>query len=153
MDHANPAIRLLDENGQERTLIGAGFLTIHGDKGRQVTLLDNTLQFEASEGLVAARLDSSSGRGSLLLFSYDPPQIVQSIALDSSAPVVELIDHKGFQADLGRSQLVTPKTGDSKTSSAATLVLSANDRKIIWRSPGSRPLIPRLPRHRFARPL
>jgi hypothetical protein len=135
MDHTNPAIRLLDENGKARTVIGAGVLMIHGQQGRQATLLDDTLQFESSNGAVAARLGSSSGSGHLLLFSHDPPQIVQSIALDSSGPVVELIDSKGFQADIGSSKLLRPKTGDSETTSAATIVLSANDRRIIWRSP------------------
>jgi hypothetical protein len=68
MDHDNPAIRLLDENGKARTVIGAGVLMIHAEQGRQATLLDDNLQFESSNGAVA-RLGSWSGSGDIFCCS------------------------------------------------------------------------------------
>jgi hypothetical protein len=134
MDHDNPTIRLFDENGKVRTMIGAGDLSIQGDKGTNAMLLDGTLQFNNENGMVA-RLGALADSGLLWLVGKDKSDEQQTVLLDSSEPNLQISDSRAFTATLGRSDLVTPKTGEAETTSAASLVLSASDKKIIWRSP------------------
>jgi hypothetical protein len=129
-----PVIRLLDENGKERTTIGAGVLNISGDKGTRAVLLDGQLQFTSSDG-VTARLDGELGRESLWLFGHDGESIAGNILLDAKSGAVEVSDANGFSAEIGSNELVTTKTGKRSTTSAASLVLSGKDGKVLWSAP------------------
>ena len=122
----NPVIRLFDERGKELTTIGAGVLTISGEKG-QATLLSDQLQMGVTALDSIARLEAD---GSLLLLGKHG-----TVLMDSGKPVLEVTDDNGFRADLGSNDLVTPTTGSQATTSAATLMLSTKDGKIIWSSP------------------
>lgn len=122
----NPVIRLFDERGKELTTIGAGVLTISGEKG-QATLLSDRLQMGVTALDSIARLEAD---GSLLLLGKHG-----TVLMDSGKPVLEVTDDNGFRADLGSNDLVTPTTGSQATTSAATLMLSTKDGKIIWSSP------------------
>ena len=47
----------------------------------------------------------------------------------------EVSDDQGFQAVVGTVDLVTPTTGETHKTSAASLVLFAKDKTAIWRAP------------------
>jgi hypothetical protein len=51
------------------------------------------------------------------------------------APRIGLTDADGFETRIGSADLVTPRTGDTHTTSAASLVLSDKNDKILWRAP------------------
>ncbi len=128
-----PVVRLLDEGGKERTTIGAGVLNISGEDGTRAVFLDDTLQLTNKSGGVTARLSGGDvGGGSLSLFGQETGG---SIVLNADMPDVELVDAKGFRSNLGSSELVTPHTGARTSTSAASLVLSGKDDKILWRTP------------------
>ena len=124
----NPVIRLLDENSKELTTIGAGVLTISGNASNAV-LLDDQLQFSTA-GAAIARMDASDKNGSLWLFGRGG-----TILVNSSVPSVGVTDSNDFEAVLGTSELVARDTGQTETSSAASLVLSGKNGKILWRAP------------------
>jgi hypothetical protein len=92
-------------------------------------LRDNTLQFTNSTG-VKARLSYTNESGNLWLLGKNG-----TIHLDTSSPGVEVTDNNGFAANLRSSELVTPAKGESETTSAASLVLSGKNGRILWRSP------------------
>lgn len=47
----------------------------------------------------------------------------------------EVWDESGFSATVGRTDLVTPRTGETHKTSAASLVLFDKDKNVIWRAP------------------
>ena len=124
----NPVIRLLDENSKELTTIGAGVLTISGNASNAV-LLNDKLQFSTGSAAIA-RMDASDNNGSLWLFGKGG-----TILVDTSFPIVGVTDRNDFEAVLGTSKLVASDTGQTETSSAASLVLSGKNGKILWRAP------------------
>jgi hypothetical protein len=48
---------------------------------------------------------------------------------------VGLFDEQGFEATLGRSSLVTPRTGETQLTSAASLVMFDKNKNVIWKAP------------------
>jgi hypothetical protein len=52
-----------------------------------------------------------------------------------SAYNVGLFDEQGYQAQLGRSALVTPRTGETQMRSAASLVMFDKNKNVIWKAP------------------
>jgi hypothetical protein len=50
-------------------------------------------------------------------------------------PSLSLTDKEGFQAVLGVSSLVTPRTGETHQTSAASLVLFDKDKSVLWSAP------------------
>lgn len=127
-----PSITMFDQAGKVRTLIGGGVLNISGEGGSAV-LLEDTLQFNG-EGGVTARL-GAEGRargGSLWLFGKE---VASSIMLNSESPVLELEDGNGFRSDLGSNELTNTRTGAKSRTSAASLVLTGKDDKVLWSAP------------------
>jgi len=125
----NPVIRLLDENGKKLTTIGAGVLDISG-KGESAVLLDDRLQFDSDPIGTEARLDASGDSPTVMLIGKGG-----EVILDSSNPSVAVTQEDKFQAVLGSTQLVIPNTGRKETTSAASLVMSGKNGKILWRAP------------------
>ena len=52
-----------------------------------------------------------------------------------AAPTFDVIDGEGFESVLGVTNLVTPRTGEKHTSSAASLVMFDKEKKVIWKAP------------------
>jgi hypothetical protein len=46
-----------------------------------------------------------------------------------------LFDEQGFSVTLGRSALVTPRTGETQMRSAASLVMFDKNKNVIWKAP------------------
>jgi hypothetical protein len=50
-------------------------------------------------------------------------------------PSVYLNDEQGYSAALGNTDLVTPRTGETSKTSAASVVLFGKDKKVLWQAP------------------
>jgi hypothetical protein len=48
---------------------------------------------------------------------------------------IKVSDGQGFEATLGTTDLVTPRTGESHKTSAASLVMFDKDENVIWKAP------------------
>jgi hypothetical protein len=48
---------------------------------------------------------------------------------------LNVIDAQGFAAQLGVTELVTPRTGENHNTSAASLTLFDNSKNVIWKAP------------------
>jgi len=125
----NPEINLLDQDGKELTGIGAGVLNISGRR-EQAVLLDDRLQFDSSPIGTEARLDASGDSPTIMLIGKGG-----EVILDSSNPSVAVTQEDKFQAIMGSTELTTPDMGRKETTSAASLVLSGKNGKILWRTP------------------
>jgi hypothetical protein len=65
---------------------------------------------------------------------------VLSIGDQTSAVVVSrysvgIFDEQGYEATLGRRALVTPRTGETQMTSAASLLLFDKNKNVIWKAP------------------
>jgi hypothetical protein len=58
-----------------------------------------------------------------------------TLGVDQDGTYVNLRDRGGFQAALGSTDLEVPRTGETRKTSAASLVMFAKDGKAIWRAP------------------
>jgi hypothetical protein len=59
-----------------------------------------------------------------------------SLGMDQGKkPMVEVDDGNGFSAILGTTDTVAVKTGERRTTSAASLKLFGKDRKVLWSAP------------------
>jgi hypothetical protein len=77
------------------------------------------------------------GEGSVI--SLHATQGVSHVTLDEfpDGPLVSLADAQGFGLDLGSSRTVTPTTGATQRTSAASILMFGNDkaRHVIWQAP------------------
>ena len=131
-------IRFLDDSGKPHTNVGHGHLELFKDDGTiGLTVLSDALQFEQrSAGLVGVRLGvSPAGGGELFMFGHDAIGGVLLKAGSQSAPgpTLELSDDKG-SATLGSTKVKSPRTGWHRTS-AASVVLTRGDGKVLWSAP------------------
>jgi hypothetical protein len=58
-----------------------------------------------------------------------------SAVLSGDEPSLKLTDADGYSTAIGQQDLVTERTGEKKKTSAASVVLFGQDRKVIWRTP------------------
>ena len=48
---------------------------------------------------------------------------------------LELHDRQGFIAIIGNAALATPRTGETRKTSAASVILFDKDEKVLWKAP------------------
>lgn len=75
--------------------------------------------------------------GSSALALYDDQgntRAALSVGPDGS-PSLQLFDAAGFQSVMGVTDLVTPTTGETHKTSAASLVMFDNNHRVIWQAP------------------
>jgi hypothetical protein len=103
-----PTLTILGEDGKVQTVLGAGELDL-GDTNAssRVTVLAYRLKV------------------------YDPKRD----ELRDIGPAINVSDENGNVACLGGCELKAPKGGQPQLTSAASLVLSDMDGKVIWRTP------------------
>ena len=51
------------------------------------------------------------------------------------APSLSLFDKEGFETTIGTKRLVTPSTGETHKTSAASMVMFDKDKKVPWKAP------------------
>jgi len=56
-------------------------------------------------------------------------------AVGTTGPGLEILDQQGFETQLGVAKLKTIRTGESRTTSAASLVMYGSDHNVIWSAP------------------
>ncbi len=115
-----PTLALYDDKGktQQLTLDGDGYI-----EAKQVTVFD-------SQGNALGVFGAISGSAGLGLANS---KAETKTSLEPGR--LELIDDQGFEANLGTMEIVTPGIGETRKTSAASLVLSDKDKKVIWKAP------------------
>lgn len=139
-----PVIRLDDSQGRQR--VGIGIVKDQPD-----------IDFEDSQGNTAMGLGVFGGRPDIYLDdSHGKQRIGMTIADDKAGlglsdsegntgivmtvgrrPSVELTDSQGFSMDLGSTETTTVRTGETRRTSAASIVMIGNDKDhhVIWQAP------------------
>jgi hypothetical protein len=133
MWHEAPMLRLYDKSGIWRTWLslagnGEPALTFYDAAGNQMVML-------------AATKDGASlwlNQGAPKTLSM-PEAINQkggiSLSAMSGGAKLDAEDSQGFSVVLGNTELVTPKTGERRQTSAASLVMFDKDGNLLWSAP------------------
>lgn len=86
---------------------------------------------------VALIAEDSHGGCDLWLLGANGNKRADLTVSSSGSPAIILSDTHGFRMDLGSTSTVTPATGETQQTSAASIVMFGNDKGhlIIWRAP------------------
>lgn len=64
-----------------------------------------------------------------------PPKPTMFLSANENGSTFELQDRQGFLTSIGNTGLVTPRTGQTRQTSAASVVLFGKDKKVLWQAP------------------
>ena len=112
---------LRDANGKERAWLG-----VIGS-GPMLALYD-------ASGKERVRLVALAGGSNFALFNANG-EAAARLAVIADAPTLDLSDKEGFQTTIGTADLITPGTGETSKTSAASMVLFDKDKKVLWKAP------------------
>jgi hypothetical protein len=120
-----PSLSLYDSNGARRVLIFQG-----SKSDAEGLILYNYPPAQIGDAQVLVTPDGAS----LNLLSARHGAV--SLATNSLAgPGLEIVDGKGFTAEIGVGELDVPATGEKRTTSAASIILHDKNGKVIWSAP------------------
>jgi len=118
---AQPEMDLLDTEGKTNLeLMGASKLS----RGT-VWILDE-------HGVVDAALSADSDGGKIAVLGSEGNK---GTGVWLGRGNLNITDAEGFETSVGVEDLVTPKTGESHKTSAASVVLFDKNKKVIWQAP------------------
>jgi hypothetical protein len=111
-----PALVLLDEEGHLTARVEGSKLSFYDGSGER-------------ERLALAYQVMGSG-----LHFYETNGDASVLITDAGGPVISLRDKGGYQLTAGTTSLVTPQTGETTSTSAASLLMFDKEGKVIWRA-------------------
>jgi hypothetical protein len=112
-------VQLDDAHGKGRTILSSAGIELRGDSEK----LRGALEVNDS----GAVLQLTDSMGSV------KTQLAEDGAYVSGA--VRVVDANGFQAVLGMSKVGNQSTGETRNTSAASLILFDKDGKVVWKTP------------------
>jgi hypothetical protein len=136
-----PSLSLLDpsDNGAELSLRKDGpSLSLQGGSNGPSARVEiasgvprlSLLRGPLTEDAELTVLDS--GPALLLGENYD---VSASLRASKDGPSLQIEDSQGYEATVGSTGLVTPRTGETRTTSAASLTLFDKEKNVIWKAP------------------
>jgi hypothetical protein len=134
--------------GAAPSYLGSPQLVLIDDKGKQRVKLDVGIiaglsLYDEQERLRSSFTDTDAfGLGSMLLMQ-DEHGLLRTRLKEGEVWGVDSVisgqmhveDADGFSATLGVANLITPRTGEKHTTSAASLVLFDKNKDVIWKAP------------------
>jgi hypothetical protein len=132
MAGGQPDLSLFDEKGMTRLSLSGGAIEDGGKVlGGGLTLYD-------SHHRVRADFTAEDDSAFLQLYGLNPDDPIRTTVTEAglySSGRVHLVDADGFEASLGAANLITPLTGETHKTSAASLILFGKDKNVIWKAP------------------
>jgi len=139
----SPTLRFYDPKGLiTAELAGNDYpaLVLQGPQSSPEVLLTSTKETSGvivfdKGGREQANLSVSKGKARSHLSHMDGDAAITLNVDEPDGPSLVVADDAGFSATLGKSEVVTTKTGRSEKTSAASLVLFGKDGKVLWSAP------------------
>ena len=73
--------------------------------------------------------------GSSLSVGSDAPETKVSLWSSEGESSLEVVDRQGWKTTIGTTDLITPRTGETHKTSAASVVMFDKDKKVLWQAP------------------
>ncbi len=134
-DSIRATLTFMDGVGRKRTVLSGGT----GTTGHAFAHLE--LGEAAARGgfvLGTPGGEVTLSDGGLVMGAYPPNREAGSVLLQAPGPFgpdLELTDSQGYTANIGITRLVTPATGETHRTSAASVVLLGKGGKVLWSAP------------------
>lgn len=144
------SVDVLDAQGNKAATMNVfpGFSSISAGKdGGDVAVLTGSTQSGATVGVgytpeLSTAIDGKSGKALIdALKAYrarmaSGPSVGMAVS-QSGGATVTLQDTQGFRTDIGSTDTVTPATGATQHTSAASIIMFGNGKKhhVIWKAP------------------
>ena len=137
---SGPGLTLFDANGKPRASLfvtakgpGISLANANGKSGANLIL-------EESRGPGLDLYDTNGKPRVSVYVNQDGPAIRLLHASGKTRTLLdetnlELSNDEGFRTTIGSAQLVTPRTGETHKTSAASVVLFDKDKKVLWQAP------------------
>src|ERR1700693_23790 len=138
-DKSGPRLTLYRASGDpaaflESDELGVGGAAPHGGVFISTDSKMASVLIQSGEGKPAIDLAADSQGASALLQGKTQREHFLA-AVGESGPGVEILDQQGFETQLGVAKLKTIRTGQSRTTPAASLVMYGSDQNVIWSAP------------------
>jgi hypothetical protein len=141
MGNKGPELALYNSDGEPQVKLEAGprptlalYGTGHVSAALSVKELGPSLNLAGADGKTSAEL-SIEGSNTSLGLSDAAGNLAVWLTVQSSNPLLSLQDPNGYVTYIGSTQLVTPETGETQQTSAASIVMSSKDNHVIWEAP------------------
>lgn len=140
----SPCLSFLDREGKESMKLSEYLFQMGGntDKGGVVQIeaasagppIDMKASPEEIRKAIQAGSSFTKPVASIRL-GNDKDKSNLSLAVEGSEADLRIHDSSGFETVLGNTDLVTERTGESRKTSAASVVLFGKDSKVLWSAP------------------
>jgi hypothetical protein len=143
MYKGSPILGLFDANGNMRVVLsalpegpGLALSDAKGNTRAEMDAFSDSPELALSDAKGNTRVMLSALPEGPGLALYDAKGNTRA-GMDafSDRPELALSDASGFVTDIGVTGLVTPATGETHKTSAASIVLFGKDRKVLWSAP------------------
>jgi hypothetical protein len=137
-DSTGATLTFLDSMGRKRMVLAGGT----GPVGNTYAYLELGEDAATEQGV----LTTAGGHGGVTLSDgglvmgvFPPSEKAGSVMLSGpggvEGPDLEITDSQGYQANMGVTDLITPSTGETHRTSAASVVLFGKGGKVLWSAP------------------
>jgi|SRR5215469_3467139 len=123
-EQSGPSLRLSDVNGKGRVELSMASSDMH---------LPGLTLFDKGGKSIASFVGEDAPF--LHLGRYGETEHFLVAVAPNVGPYVSLSDKEGFMTAIGSTDLVTPRTGETHKTSAASVVLFGKDQKVLWSAP------------------
>jgi hypothetical protein len=146
IEDGQPTLKMYQSDGKIRANLDTSGLILASPGGMQLSMVisrnregggislvkHNNRDMEGEPLFMVLGTKSSS---SIHLYGKNKQELV-AVENDSVAgPSIAITDAEGYEAVIGRTNLVTTKTGEEHKTSAASLVLFNKERNVVWKAP------------------
>jgi len=127
MEGNGPRLSFLNPEGQETVFIKVLDYADGNSSG--------TMEFYNPDASLTLHGPIGKTIGPLIGLVHGGSVIRISEALSYQNPMIQVEDKDGYSATLGHAELISPKTGETRKTSAASLTFFDKEQHVIWQAP------------------
>jgi len=128
-----PRLRFYDESGRETAALEGETLNLNDwDAKTEGTVYSGGIVM-SRRGVPGVSIGQSPTAPGILLMNGKGDSIVLEASAEGT--LIALKDSAGYKTSIGTEVLAPGKPGETRKTSAASIILSTKDRQILWRAP------------------
>jgi hypothetical protein len=128
-----PRLRFFDESGRETAALEGETLNLNDYEAKTEGTVYSGGIVLSRKGVPGVSIGQSPTAPGILLMNGKGDSIVLEASAEGT--LIALKDSSGFKTSIGTEALAPGKPGETRKTSAASIILSTKDRQILWRAP------------------